>query len=199
MPGAKKKIKPLFLSEQYRFVLTAGPWEKWFSEEKYKAIIAMALNDCLQNKEKGMAEICINGYLIKGRRVYVVWEIPAGYLYKLLDFFYWRVRETIRGELRVPGKWYDRGDAGEKPEILKAIESPLFERSLLGNEWLLQLITGNQIELEYYSPKLERLKNIIHGEAYCSVIDYAGGQGPVNIAAVKKEKHHAKQMPNKKQ
>lgn len=185
-PVVKKKMKMLPLLKQYRFVLTAGHWQKWFPEEKYKLLIAMALNDCVQNKDQVIGIMCIDGYLIDKKKIYLVWKIPAGCFYKVLDFFYWRVREYMTNELKINDQGTHREPGKPSAANWRDLETALFERMPLNNEWLVQLITGNKVELEYYSPKLARLKKLVHKESYCSAIDYEGGCGPVTLVPVKK-------------
>lgn len=182
---AKKKIKLLPLLEQHRFELTAGAWHKWFPEEKYKLIIAMALNDCVQDKDHIIGGMYIDGYLIDKKKTYLVCRIPAGCIYRMLDVFYWRVREYIGIELKINNGRQHLQPVNQPVEDLKDMGT-LFKRMPCTNEWLLILITGNKVETEYYSPALARLKKMIQRESFCSVINYQGGCGPVNLIPLKK-------------
>jgi hypothetical protein len=184
MQETEKRNKPIQSRNTQHIMLVAGEWRKWFPEEQYKVMIAIALNDCVCNEEPGAGKIDISGYLIAGRRIYLVCTIRPAHVKKVLDFFYHKIKEAILHEL---DKWYQLPGYIEKREqhgMIRMDEIKLFEKLPLHNEWLILLITGRSIKLKYYDPKLARLKRIIRNENFCSAINYAGGEGPVIVRRI---------------
>lgn len=187
-----EKIRRPTHGNNYSFMLQAGEWRKWFTEEQYKLIIAQALNDCVYYEELGPTRMVITGYYINSQRVYLILKARHAAINKVLDLFFEKVRNAIRMELN---KWLHLPGHFEKKEQLDMIrmyEVRLFEKFPFINDWLVHLITGRKVVLkcydtesdtyvEYFDPRLERLKRMIKQETYCSAIDYAGGESPVII------------------
>jgi len=159
--------------------LITGPWRHWFDDEKYKVIVASALNICVHQHKLDIA-----GYLITERRVFLVLRIDKDRIPGMLDKF----SEYLEAEIR-----YQKVPVWNAPPTRPiAIKngSPfngLFEVFVLRNELLKKLLTGRQIPYPY-SPQVARLKKRVSNYNFCSVMDYEGAQGPVKISRLPKEK-----------
>lgn len=144
-------------------------------------MIAKSLNYCVYNEEHRHPEfeLYIEGYLITRYRVYLQLRIDPLQVNRMLQFFYEKIREEIRHGLdrikrrAVPGS-----------ETTMSVEAPylhLFEKHTLANDMLARLITGQEVKLKYNNPLLERMKHVVRGNNFCSVIDYAGGESLVEV------------------
>ena len=165
-----------------RFTLKIGEWRKLFPEAVYKLMIAKSLNYCVYNEAENPDhefELDIEGYLITRYRVYLQVRIDPLQVNRMLQFFYEKIREEIRQGF---DKIKRKVTADNESTIL--MEAPylhLFEKHPLANGMLVRLITGQEIKLKYHNPYLERMKDVIHGNNFCSAIDYAGGESLVEV------------------
>jgi hypothetical protein len=62
----------------------------------------------------------------------------------------------------------------------------MFTRHILHNKYLIQLITGHMEGPSFYSPEFIRLKKLTQNYNYCSVMNYTGAKGPVQVQVDKK-------------
>jgi hypothetical protein len=149
-------------------------WKNEFTERQYKVLIAEALNYCVY--KEGMK---IAGYLITKRRLCLVLISGPSHVNELLQIFYKRLRKEIQHahhRKNIPA------EALEKTEAIAAEKHPqLFIRYPLQNYMLIRLITGQSVNLPYYSPHLARLKDRIAHCDFCSAMDYTGAEGPVVV------------------
>ena len=176
------------------FVLYAGPWKKKFSELRYKFMVASVLNECAGAEEFAGSKFLITGYLLTGRRIYIICKIRFTHLANILDLFKRKIKAAIEYELNRERRRPGYSAAEQFIEEVRINEEELFEKFPITNYWLIQLITGNEVELGYDDPKLEKLKKIIQHEQFCSAIDYSGGESPVIIS-----KPHSTRKKRKKQ
>jgi hypothetical protein len=170
--------------EIFSFTLQIGKWKKLFRPVYYKTLLAEALNATVHKAEFRNA---IAGYLISDRRLCLVLKMDHRRIRKMLELFYSNVRDEIRRHLETANKGDVKiflKEAQVKPEDLF---EDLFTEHELKNDRLIKLITGRKVELPYYDPQLQRLKNDIHNYPFCSAIDYRGGKSPVLVKLVKKE------------
>ncbi|HYG50814.1 MAG TPA: hypothetical protein VD905_07915 [Flavobacteriales bacterium] len=158
-----KKKRALFSVE-----LLIGPWRKVVPGHICKMLIAEALSEGVCHK-KPLHEIM--GYLITSRRVFIVMDIPDKNIHELFRDFYERIRKKIKPYLHSHKEHYDTAKTDK--------EMVLFEKHELRNNYLIRLLCGKKVALKYYDPNLERLKNMLQKQEYCSMVDYSGAIGPV--------------------
>lgn len=153
--------------------LLIGPWKNYVSELEYKTIICEALTNCVCS---GNPLIEIRGYLITRRRVFLVLKTKFEELNHFLHKFYEYVRVHV---LRLLREEYHK-TIGEIIEIEEE-RIKLFDRFSLQNSYFTDLLCGKKVHLPYYDPQLERLKNFLTHQRYCSLVDYSGkdAKGPV--------------------
>jgi len=170
-------------------VLLIGDWRNSMRPHDYYIQIAETLTHCISRNK-----LDVTGYLITGRRLYLVLFILPSELDPQLDFFYEALKENIRKHAHHQGKLPQHHQHEETPAV--DLREKLFTKLPLLNEQLVKLITGKAVKLPYYSPQLARLKDKIKQHAFCSAIDYSGGKGPVVFKkdTVKNNKH----IPSKK-
>lgn len=158
------------------FVLRMGKWRHAFNEYQYKSMVAVALNACTdQDTEEFWVKVA--GYLITGKRLVIVWKIVKGEPERIFHFFETR----LRAEIRKMKKYLEEEQRQESgmPEI--DLHEKLFEKHLLYRDHLVEIITGQPVDLPYYDPQLARLKAYLHHENFCSVLDYTGAKSPVIV------------------
>jgi hypothetical protein len=167
-------------SHEFAFVLKMGKWKNSFGDYAYKTVIAVALNACVDHHaEDFRAEV--KGYLITGKRLFIVWHIAKGEPERVFHFFENRLRAEIRKRKQYEE---DHGQGNIQKDEMESHEK-LFEKHGMIEDNLVKLITGHVVNLGYYDPQLARLKAYLHQENFCSVADYRGAKGPV-IVSVKK-------------
>jgi hypothetical protein len=177
LPGErthKKHVHALYLEP--------GTWKESFTALQYRVMIAEALNYC--TCYEGMI-IC--GYLITRRSVSLVLKMDEPEINRTLDVFYDRLKKEIK-KLRDPGRIAEWNEDHENRVEAEQVFISLFKRHPLIDERLIKLLTGRPFELPYYDPQLARLKDIISHERFCSVLDYAGGESPVIVQLLFKDR-----------
>jgi hypothetical protein len=178
--GLEKLREPLLLCISLRI----GAWRELFSDQANMIIISEALNECAVNKIFTLA-----GYLLTSRRVFLV-IYPKGsdsesMLFSFCNSIRSAVRHYMQG-LKYSGQWPNQPwDGVPIDELLK---HP-FHRQYCINDHLARLVTGRRVNLPYYSPHLDMLKDKVRQAAFCSAIEYRGGEGPVIIEKLKKILH----------
>jgi hypothetical protein len=157
--------------------LEIGLWKQLFVDEQNKLMIAKALNYCVY---KGLH---IAGYLITENNVYLVLRIDTESLIRMLNMF----DDTLRKEIKQHQE-YIRNHANHhrSDDRFKTGESfiGLFVKHRLYNYKLIQLITGQPVDIPYHDPHLVWLKKRLRSSDFCSVIDYSGAKGPVEISRI---------------
>jgi hypothetical protein len=162
--------------------LLIGPWKKLFPHQQCGIIIAQALNNCACTGAMNIA-----GYLITKRRVCLVLEIDKEDINRTLMMFY----DCVKKEIHQYREWIRSMEVttNDKSKLITIDESTanLFTRYPLVNDQLVKLITGRQVNLRYYDPHLERLKDRLHNYNFCSAKDYSGAQGPVIVKLLSRD------------
>lgn len=166
-PAKKEQLIPL--------TLVMCDWKNDFPGHQCKVMIAEALNYCVYNE--GME---ISGYLITRRRLCLVLLADPAHVHNLLRLFYKELRKEILRHthlLRNPGL-----TTAQRIEVVEEEkQAPLFILYRLQNYMLVALITGQQVDLPYYSPYLARLQDKISIQNFCSAVDYSGAKSPVVV------------------
>lgn len=164
-------IEELILLKEHAQLLVMNSWRKDIPEDQRNIIISEALNSCT-------VELNFNviGYLITNRRVFLIGSSETTPFQKILQHFY---RQVGLGILNYKNRKrrYD-----EMPYTKLTYPDALFTEYPFYNMYIRRLITGKDVELPYYDPHLERLKDYINGYNYCSALDYEGGKSPVIVA-----------------
>jgi hypothetical protein len=62
----------------------------------------------------------------------------------------------------------------------------LFEEFPLHDEDMVRLLTGRPVVSPYYDPNLERLKESVRNDPFCSTLDYEGGRSAVLVRVMSK-------------
>jgi hypothetical protein len=180
----------------HRLLLVAGPWRSWFAEDRYKLIIAMALNDCVvherhehheQHGRHEWGKFFITGYLITCCRLYLVCKTSRKEWQHVLDYFFHRVQHYIEKEWRRKEEdpcWYH---TVEQRPVLPLQHFNPFHVYPLNEGWVVLLITGQKVNPGYDDPKLHRLEQWLHRQRFCSLINYEGGCGPVKVKTGRKD------------
>ncbi|PCI96276.1 MAG: hypothetical protein COB15_10930 [Flavobacteriales bacterium] len=140
--------------------LHIGKWSSGFSEQEIKIIIAVALNNCVHHKS-----LKIIGYLLTSEKIFLIVTGSRKHVDDVLTAFNKEIAQAIT-EMRNSDK-IDLDD--------------LYEEHPFTNQYLIQLITGQKIELRYYNAEVERLKDKVSNANFCSAMDYAGAKGPVLV------------------
>lgn len=151
----------------YAVELVIGQWKRMFSDHHLKIFIAEALNYCISHN--GMI---IYGYLITDKRICLILDIQKSDLAVVLSGFFESVSMLI-SEPRYNNIRIDERING------------LFTIRPLLNDQLVSLLIGKPVVLPYYDKNLARLKDRLSHAHFCSVIDYSGARGPVNLQLLK--------------
>ncbi|AYL99045.1 hypothetical protein [Mucilaginibacter celer] len=158
---------PEALPSRHSLCLVAGDWWRWLGRVQLQLIVTEALNHCVYHEK-----LHIEGYLITQRAVYLVLHTHKIGPHHLPDVFFERVEKQIENYL-------DQIRGHHPGHIIRA--KPLFRLYNLDNFNLIKLITGQGVQLPYYSAALEKLKDLVNRSEFCSAIDYSGANGPVVV------------------
>ena len=158
------------LTDIHNLELRFGPWIKDLPEDKILRLISITLNYCVVNEE-----IRIKGYLITKSHLYLVLIYQTDAINHILGVLSKKMAHGVYTHL---GFSYD--DQDEKT-IHPSDQYGMFKKYSLQDYDLIKLITGKEVKLPFNSPKITYLKNVLHGNNYCSVQDYAGALGPVIV------------------
>lgn len=164
-------IEELILLREHSQLLVMGSWRKDIPQEQRNIIIAEALNSCSVDKNFNVL-----GYLITNRRVFLIGSSETTPFQKILQHFYKKVALGILNYINATRLYHE--EATIELEYL----DPLFSEYPFYNVYIRRLITGKKVEIPYYDPHLERLKDYIYASNYCSALDYEGGKSPVIVA-----------------
>lgn len=165
---------------RYSFMLRAKRWKSYLPELSYKFMIASALNEVIYDTGPVFKRFLIQGYLIMGRRIYIICKVRSITIGSVLELFHEKIRRALYDEER--RRTEQQRYKGTKQNDKIHIPEDLFEHFPIYNEWIERLITGKPVHLHYYDPRLARLKDIITKEQFCSFIDHSGGEGPVIVS-----------------
>jgi hypothetical protein len=137
-------------------------------------MIAEALNYCTCN-----GQMVIKGYLVTCKRVCLVLETEKEKIKDMLAVFYSALQKEIQQYTKrmgkVPVTTGDNEDAAEEEGAF----TQLYRECPFVNQALVKLITGGMLYSSYHDPCVEKLKNMVRNNNYCSAIEYAGGKGMV--------------------
>lgn len=162
----------------YGLSLVTGPWRHLFDSETYRIMVAEALNLCVH-----LHKLDIAGYLVTERRIFLVLRIEKNRIPGILDKF----SEYLEAEIRKQKKPIWKADLNGSMVTNDAARfKGLFEPFVLRNGSLKKLLTGRHIDYPY-SLYVTRLKYRLSQYNFCSVMDYAGAEGPVKIRKLPKE------------
>ena len=178
------------------FMLRAKSWRKWLPELDYKFMLAAALNEVLYETGPVYKKFVIIGYLITGSRIYLVCKLRFVSVESVLDLFFEKIKAALQHQKKRRPK-EKKCDGEEYFDEFPVVES-MFDIFPFPNEWLKQLLTGHAVHLRYYEPRLARIKDRIEHEMFCSVTDYAGGEGPVVVSKESHERRNQSLAPYRK-
>ena len=166
----------------HKVELRIGVWKKHFDPNYVNTIIAMALNHCTKDKE-----FIINGYLITSQNLFLAAKTDT----KKFDETLHKIEHHIHLVLKHPNPERNKYEADffiGQEDSYYAVQDSFFTVYPLKNDYLTRLITGKKVLLPYFNPELERLKLMVQQHSFCSVIDYSGGIGPVDVTLLEDEK-----------
>ncbi len=146
--------------------LRLGEWKEKVPFDKRQVIIANALNLCLASKNG----FKVLGYLIARRRVLLVLESKMLYIEKQLISFDTIVKDSVKEYLNKSTQEPTRKTNVVKMEN-KAKDRVFYAYPLYNNP-VFHLITGQTFHLDYYSPYLRRLKEMLRDYPFCSIKNY---------------------------
>ncbi|MFT5891227.1 MAG: hypothetical protein ACI9Y7_001328 [Dokdonia sp.] len=163
----------------HHLLLHFGPWIEDLPEDEVLVLISVALNYCVLHEE-----IKIKGYLITRSHLCLVIKSHKHSIHHILTVLSEQIASGVYAYLKL---MYEEDD--EEKVIYLHDQYSMFTKHTLQNRYLIQLITGKDVKLPYYSPKLARLKSLTHNYNYCSVPDYTGAKGPVTVYIPEKKSH----------
>lgn len=151
--------------------LHLGSWRDTIPEDEVLISVSIALNYCVCHEE-----IKIKGYLITKSHVCLVITSHKHSVHHVLTVLSEQIESNIHAYLKLQSE-----ETAHEKIVYLHDQYRMFTKHKLQNDDLIDLITGKEVKLPYYSPKLARLKRLTHNYNYCSVINYAGAIGPVEI------------------
>lgn len=176
----EKKVTPKIIPDmevpniKHTIELVIGVWKMWFGNEKTKILIVETLNEWIVHEKK----LELNGYLITDYSVYLIMKSTKRNFNHLLTGFYRLMIDTIERHHPTLKMSFNDDQATINSKLM--YHKP-FEKRDFYNDDLIKLMLGKKVSSIYYDLELANLiKNIRHYK-YCSAIDYAGAEGPVNI------------------
>jgi hypothetical protein len=182
---ARKIIKRVTAEKQvelphlYAIGLKAGNWRAFFSEDRFKLIIARSLNETVDKREYKKTLV---GYLITDKWLCLVLHTTIEKLHSFLMHFNAEVKNTIQ-------RLFERTDKTVFTERIRHLNlqmedltQRLFSRRPMNGYMLVNLLIGREVELQYYSPHLTRMQDKLRNYKYSSVYDYAGAKKSVHNA-----------------
>ncbi len=155
---------------EFQTLLIFTTWRTKMQEEKANVIIANALNKCVY-----FVSARIKGYLLTKRRLFLVFENTNEESRIILEAF----NEFLLAEIFD----YLRSLPRHQRELIFDLEDDeeLFHEHRFINPTIKKIIIGEEIELPYYDPHVEKIEKEIKNYNYCSAIDYSGARGPVVV------------------
>lgn len=168
--------------------LVWGRWARIFDQLVVCEFISEALNGATTD-ERG-EHPTLAGYYLDHTCANLVFRLDEGTVHEILERFRLILEDIVKRGIE--GLKKTRMMQSERDQLMEIDLFPrrLFEIKEFWDDHLIRLITGQQINLPYDDPKLDRLKNRISDYRFCSAPDYAGAIGPVVIKQLKREKHN---------
>jgi hypothetical protein len=176
-----------------RTCLKTGEWKNIFEEEECRQMMAVALNSCIGHQHKKHTDdfgLRIAGYLITKNMLYLVLDMEQDNVADILLLFYETLQEMIRDKMIHQEISGNDGNAAVVIPLSIPDHHQLFKKHAFNNDALVKLLTGHSFRLRYYDPQLARLKDFLHHHHFCSLIDYAGGEGPVQVSPERLKQHN---------
>jgi hypothetical protein len=164
--------------------LRTGEWRILFTEKERAILIAEALNSTVADREFRQSVV---GYLITERSVRLVLRTDQWKIHRVLHCFYDHLRSNIKGSLERRRNQQLKNILEQERMNREELFEHLFRQLPFTNDNLARLITGREVNLPYYDPALQRLKDKVQAAEFCSAIDYGGAFGPVNVKVMKKK------------
>lgn len=158
------------------FTLVTGSWRKLFNIYESRLLIAEALNYCVYSQE-----LVIRGYQITPEKVYLVLQANHDRINRILLIFFEKVRREL---LKHIAKLKSEGvHLAMQEEIWEGDNAytALFEKHTGMNRYLRQMLTGKKATPPYYDPEWQYVQQSVHHCDFCSLVDYSGAKGPVEI------------------
>lgn len=167
-----------------QLALRMGAWVNAFPNNQYKWMLAQALNTCvhLQGEQPPRHfHAAINGYLIYNRDVFLVLHVQKKQLPHLLHFFSGMLKMEIIAELNRMIKINGNTAVTKALRRLNTGHIKLFREHPFSNYQLADMITGRPVSNPFDTPQFRKLYTMVHGNLFCSAIDYMGGKSPVIV------------------
>jgi hypothetical protein len=165
----------------FAYTLKIGVWKKLFHPAYYKTLIANSLSEIVRKDE---FKDTIAGYLISERRLCLILRINHLKVRKMLDLLYTKVSALIIKCLETIDRAHLKVLMAELNISIQDFSENIFKENKLRNDRLLRLLTGRSVELPYYDPQLQRLKNRLDNYPFSSLPNYHGGVSPVHVYVV---------------
>ena len=164
------------------FMLRAKHWKNYLPELSYKFMIASALNEVIYDTGPVFKRFLIHGYVILGRRIYIICKLRSVTIEYILGLFCEKITRALADEEKREREREKYKETAHVKDKVHISATDLFDFFPIYNQWIEPLIMGQHVHLGYYDPRLERVKDIIGREQFCSRIDYSGGEGPVIVS-----------------
>ena len=153
-----------------------GEWKRKIPVNKRAIIIAKSINYFTGHKK---FKVDILGYLITRRRVCLILETKRYDIKDVFDEFKKNAAEEIKRYLQY--NWYHRTDDDFDDKDLKHLRLNPFRQEAFYNDTIVRLMTGRKPDIKYYSPHIEKLKDMIHNYDFSSALNYSGALCAVDI------------------
>ena len=155
--------------KKHSLLLHLGPWIEDLPKDEVPVIVSIALNYCVYHEK-----IKITGYLITRSHVCLIMISHKHDIHHILTVLSEQIEAGVYAYLKL--------DKEEEKLVYLHDKYHMFTKHTLQNRYLIQLLIGKDVVLPYYSPKLKRLQALTHDYNYCSVMNYKGVQGPVEVS-----------------
>lgn len=165
-------------------MLRMGAWVNGFPNNQYKWMVAQALNACVHIHGEGSTntfQADIPGYVIYEKDVYLVLHIQQKEIPHLLHFFSGVLKMEIIAELNRVIRLTNNSAAKRALRRLNTTHVKLYRQYPFTSFQLADMITGKPVSDPFDTPQFKRLQNMVHGNLFCSAIDYSGGKSPVIV------------------
>lgn len=172
------------LRHTQQLMLRMGAWVNGFPCNQYKWMVAQALNACvyIQGEQPPRHfHTAINGYLIYNRDLYLVLHLQKKQLPHLLHFFTGMLKMEIIAGLNRVIKSNGNTAVTKALRRLNTGQVKLYREHPFNNFQLADMITGIPVNNPFDTPQFRKLYNMVHGNLFCSAIDYLGGKSPVTV------------------
>lgn len=156
----------------YRFTLCLRDWRRQVPQDVRNLIFSEAVNFCIEAK---ILEVV--GYLMSSTKIRVILDRKNSEVLHGLELFTSLVEDALTRY-----HFSQQESATVDPlSMPKYTKNKLFKVAHFNNYLLARLITGRRVNRPYEDPYIIRLKRYIKYRNFCSVVDYSGAIGPVNV------------------